>query len=350
MLNSLMKRTIYSALSMGCLAVCMGFTLAGCGGTAATTTTAAAMATTTEVVTTTAATEAATITEAVTTAAVTEATTAAAEETTAADRAATITMEEIVSANKNETLVSRYSSFQNTLVDETGTLTNYADAEIYYSDWPDDDYGELYINGEQVYSHNGDVCFAELCADEGPILFYTDNILYSDSSTSEIIKSCEEKDGYLYITTELPREDTRDSMEERNYTYTEGEYLRIEYVLDAETLAQQSCTEIEVKADGTERLLGTNTVEYGLERPEKAQNLYEHVFAEDNLRTVTVIADPDTDDEKTYTKQIPIGDEVSIRVPGEDKACYADRACTEEFDSANEDGDWTIYIITKDRQ
>lgn len=261
----------------------------------------------------------------------------------------TVTMEDIVNANKNDTLMSQFGSFQVTLTDEIETLVTYVgDEGIAYIGWPDDDYGELYVDNELVYSHDGDIYRGQMYVGTEPEMFYTDNVLFSNLSTFEEIKSFEEKDGLLYVITEQGPEYTEIFMTERNYGYDEGGYLHIEYILDAETLAEQAVIEKEIKTDGTERIIGSATVEYSVEIPERAQDTYEHSIKEGDMRTITVIADPDTDNEKEYVGTVLKGDGIAIYHPNGDPELYADRACTEILTNVDLNEDITVYVLTKE--
>ena len=123
-------------------------------------------------------------------------------------------------------------------------------------------------------------------------------------NSSEVIKSCEEKDGKIYVSTELTSAFSEELVTADGYTYNKGEFMTVDYILDAKTKVILSDKTMLVASDGTKREYAVFTVEYNVTRPELAQTMYEHATAKENLRTLTIITDPDTASEKTFTIKV----------------------------------------------
>ena len=127
--------------------------------------------------------------------------------------------------------------------------------------------------------------------------------------------------------------------EDRNGKYSAA------YVLDAETFTLLSLDETLVAPDGSTRPYVTATIEYDVERPELAQTMYEHSTAIENLRQVTLTTDPDTENEETFSVQVPKGDGVVIYLPEGYDGIFTDRACTKEEESPiDRNADATLYM------
>ena len=96
---------------------------------------------------------------------------------------------------------------------------------------------------------------------------------------------------------------------------------------------------------GSTRPYVTATIEYDVERPELAQTMYEHSTAIENLRQVTLTTDPDTENEETFSVQVPKGDGVVIYLPEGYDGIFTDRACTKEEESPiDRNADATLYM------
>lgn len=256
-----------------------------------------------------------------------------------------ITMEEMMHAGKTENLLAHYTSFQASLVfnEDNYTIMEYVDKDIIYAQYQDD--AELYIDGELRYTSTNGTLSGALFVDKDPIRFYAEqNIFYSDEGFMETVKSCEKKNGKLNVSTELSVEDTQALVTDSGYTYNEGETMRIDYELDAKTFAVLSQKEILVANDGTERPFLTLTVVYNAARPDAAKEMYEHATATENLRTVTVISNPDTTSEKTFTLQVPKGDSAGVYAPDGYTHLFINRSCTDEVTSVDRNEDFTAYI------
>ena len=213
----------------------------------------------------------------------------------------TVTLEEIDTATQTEQLLKNHSSFQITsvYVDDDFTYSQYVDKDLLLVSYPDST--ELYLDGQLNYLSEEDSLSGILYILQDPVAYpATDNVIFS-SSAAETITSCEEKDGKIYVSSDASPEDTEKQV--------------------------------------------TATIEYDVERPELAQTMYEHSTAIENLRQVTLTTDPDTENEETFSVQVPKGDGVVIYLPEGYDGIFTDRACTKEEESPiDRNADATLYM------
>ena len=259
----------------------------------------------------------------------------------------TVTIEEMINAGKTENLLSQYTSFQiENAFEGTDPVSDYFDKDLIYTEYPEQSY--LYIDGECQYMNQAGTLARLFYIDQEPERFYEEeNMFYDNEGITEVVKTCEKKDGKLYVSTELSPEDSQKVAESGDFTYNDGEILKSDYVLDAKTLAILSQEQMTEAPDGTQHTFSTVTVTYDVPRPDSAAMMYEH--ATDPLedpRTMTVIMDPDTASEQTFTVQVPKGDSVSLVPPEEyHNKLFLDRACTEEVTGTNDrNEDITVYL------
>ena len=259
----------------------------------------------------------------------------------------TVTIEEMINAGKTENLFSQYTSFQiEDSYEGVDPASYYFDKDLIYVQFPEQ--GELYIGGEHQYLDLGGSLARVFYIDQEPGRWSReDNMFYENDGITEMVKTCEKKDGKLYVSTELSPEDSRKIAASGGFIYNDGEIVKGDYVLDAKTLAILSQRQMTAAADGTERTFSTTTVTYNVQRPDIAATMYEHATAPvENPRTMTVIVDPDTASEQTFTVQVPKGDSVAIIPPEEyHQKLFLDRACTEAVTGATDrNKDITVYL------
>ena len=256
-----------------------------------------------------------------------------------------ITIAEIDAACRTDSLLKTYASFQTSVVyaEDNAVVTQYVDKDMIYALYPD--WAGLYLDSTLRYIAFGDTLAGALVVQQEPIIHEArDNIVFSIADT-ETIKSCEEKDGKLYVTTELSAEQSVELVAKDGYTCGAGEHLRVEYVLDAKTSTVLSNKTFLVAEDGAKRDYCTFTVEYNAAKPEQAQAMYELATATENLRTLTIITDPDTASEQSFSIRLPKGDAVQPYPAEGYQTMFTDRACTEPLTTAvDRNTDCTLYM------
>ena len=259
----------------------------------------------------------------------------------------TVTLEEMQQATQTDQLLKTYTSVQTTTVfgEDNFTFTQYADKDLLFVSAVDQ--SDLYLDGVQYFVADEDIFSKTMFILQEPLTYYAADNLVFEADPEETIKSCEKKDGKLYVSTELTAKRSEELVTNEGYTYNDGEYLTSIYILDAKTKEIQSFSEVLNAADGTTCPYVEVTAEYGTERPAMAQELYEHSTTKENLRTVTIITDPDTDTEQSNTVQLPKGDRVLAYFPDGYDTLFTDRDCTEEATDIDYNADETVLYMAK---
>ena len=163
--------------------------------------------------------------------------------------------------------------------------------------------------------------------------------IFSTNLLNDIITSVTEKDGYIIMTSVSDQEEI-DSIE--GLVSCEEEL-----VLDAKTYDLISVKSIFRYED--EVYEGTTTFTYDVEIPEIIKTFMEYDQQTEDMRTITVVSNPGTEQEKTESVLSPKGLIVGLSP----EAAYADRtftlytdaACTQPLEEAPDDNsDVTVYI------
>ena len=163
--------------------------------------------------------------------------------------------------------------------------------------------------------------------------------VFSTNLLNDIITSVTEKDGYIIMTSVSDQEEI-DSIE--GLVSCEEEL-----VLDAKTYDLISVKSILRYED--EVYEGTTTFTYDVEIPEIIKTFMEYDQQTEDMRTITVVSNPGTEQEKTESVLSPKGLIVGLSP----EAAYADRtftlytdaACTQPLEEAPDvNADVTVYI------
>lgn len=163
--------------------------------------------------------------------------------------------------------------------------------------------------------------------------------IFSTNLLNDIITSVTEKDGYIIMTSVSDQEEI-DSIE--GLVSCEEEL-----VLDAKTYDLISVKSIFRYED--EVYEGTTTFTYDVEIPEIIKTFMEYDQQTEDMRTITVVSNPGTEQEKTESVLSPKGLIVGLSP----EAAYADRtftlytdaACTQPLEEAPDvNADVTVYI------
>ena len=255
-----------------------------------------------------------------------------------------ITMREILDANRTEVLTASRGSFlmetaYEPEIDTTGQLSViYADGATVYLET--DSSHELYTDqGSYLYmdGYFGAVLSAEPVTPDD----FSSIMLDEDTTILEEITGVDDNGDTLTVHTILSPEAIENYFGEdmESTAYLKGDSTESAYTLDAEDLAVLSCATFLYHADGTVQNVGTMSVTYGAELPENGVILREHQNAEE-LRTVTIVLEPDTEEETVLSATAQRGDTVFPFLPEGYYILYKDPACTEEYDeNVDFDGD-----------
>ena len=258
-----------------------------------------------------------------------------------------VTMKQIADANTRENLLKHYDSYLVEVKDTLGggKMSLYGDKELRYADYGEQQ--EAYLENEKGYQHvNENDIYAGLLYSFEPDMTSFENPVFNYAYTlKEQITETKTEDGKMIVTTELNSDDTKEVLENSGYEYTEGDYCRYEYTLDPDTCILYSSDGTLYHADGNSEEYGTMVVSTDAECPEMAQELYDRLTSTET-RTVTIVLDPETEKETTYSSTAVKGDAVLNIMPEGYNHLYTDSECKEEFDgSSDKTKDIVLYSM-----
>ena len=170
--------------------------------------------------------------------------------------------------------------------------------------------------------------------------------IFATSLLNDTITSVTEKDGHIFVTSVSDQEEINDA---KAQGWILGED---EYALDAKTREVISVKNVSV-SDSGEKYEGAVYITYNAEIPESMKKFVEYDQQTANMRTVTVVSNPGSENEKIESIQVPKGLQVAISdvVAVEDEnytvtyTVYADAACTQTFEEEwDANSDLTVYI------
>ena len=262
----------------------------------------------------------------------------------------------VIAANQTDALAEKFGSFRVDFNDSDRTLSYYGDSRFVYSRseaYTDYDGYEMGAYAEVItdefYGGLEDgkyysVVYAGMDIDNE----WTESLMINpEIFANETLVSSKEKDGYIIFETQL----TEEKMIELGY-WAEDDfddcYYLTEYKIDKETNVIYEMKETFVYGVG---ILNRSTIEYqlttGVECPAEAEDIYQHITGAEEHCNATVVYDPDTEAEKSFTVSVPKGDTVYFYWANQDEYvnAYSDRACTKPFAyTALANADIEIYV------
>ena len=260
-----------------------------------------------------------------------------------------ITLQEIYDASK---VVNLLKDSDSVYVEHSGNgvvyLSDYFTKDCTYSLYEmEETYSEFLITDHSYFHMSSDktpvrlvpltpsgaVDMTHFLAKEGEINIFSTELL------NDTITSVKEKNGQIIVTSVVDQDELASI--EGLLSYEE------ELVLDAKTRKPIS-TKTVLRFEN-EVFEEKTTFTYDAEAPERMKIFEEYDNKTDNLRTVTVISNPGTKDEKTDIIRAPKGLVVGLTVDTQysDRTftTYNDAACTQVFDGEpNVNSDITVYI------
>ena len=274
----------------------------------------------------------------------------AAPETTAPEAdAPEITMQEIFDANQPEALFKNHQSIS--ICNKMGGelwRESYLTKEYFCDFFPGfdgtPDWAEFVTADAFHYYTDGDFLrylsitpdgvgdFASYHAD-----FYV-GIILGEESLSDTIESVSQKDGRITVKSFWSQE----LLEALGVSSA-----NFEYVLDANTYEAISITRTYTLDDGSV-FNEVEEITYDAEASDLTKDFLAYATRTENLRNITVVSNPGTDQETSKTVQTPKGLVIGFRYDEEaayEFKLYTDAACTEAYDPyVNTDADLTVYV------
>lgn len=146
-------------------------------------------------------------------------------------------------------------------------------------------------------------------------------------------------------------EEVTEEYEHNDYLLEPGDRLRDEFDADPVTGEITQYRRYLLQEGEPEILLERGDFAYGGGRPQPEEELREQIFCDDSekIRTVTLVTDAGTGNEKTYRQTVGKGCNVEIYLGLEyDDRIYADPECTKIYKAEKEDTekDITVYTCT----
>ena len=139
-----------------------------------------------------------------------------------------------------------------------------------------------------------------------------------------------------------------------SYVYADGMELVYRYTFDRETLDLVGLETFIIDAEGKSNLFQSETYEYGIEAPDPATSseLFADYFAaltvREDLRTIRIVYDPDTEHEKTAEAVLPVNTWFSAFHNGAFiQEFFSDRECTQPFDDWYVREDLVLYALSE---
>ncbi|MDD3795124.1 MAG: hypothetical protein PHE06_03985 [Lachnospiraceae bacterium] len=154
-----------------------------------------------------------------------------------------------------------------------------------------------------------------------------------------------EQDGVLTVEVTADAQTMKESNEEAEaiQQMEDTDSLIFQYQVDSKTLELLHYADFIEKQDGSRVEEETMVISYDGEAYEPTQELRDAVFGDD-LRTITIIADPGTDQETTYTQTVTKGGKVNFYPADGYENLYVDEACTQMKEAElDQDEDATYY-------
>ena len=262
---------------------------------------------------------------------------------------AEVTMQEIHDASQTEALLKNHESVyvQEDMddgirrevyltKDHAYVYVNISDEEPDWAEFVTDDAYYCYMGGDYLrylpISPDGASNLASYRAEQ-----YAAVILGADT-LDDTIESVTQSDGRITIKSVCDQE----ILAELGATSAQ-----FEYVLDAKTCEMISLISDYTLDDGT-AFGSVMEVTYDTDVPEMVKTFMGYDNQTENLRNITVVSNPGSENEKLESVQAPKGLIIGFRYDGDDTSefhLYIDAACTEPYDPyINTDSDLTLYV------
>ena len=162
--------------------------------------------------------------------------------------------------------------------------------------------------------------------------------IFDQALIDDVITSVTEKDGQIIV---------KSTSDQAELDSIEGLIsCEEELVLDAKTRDMISIKSVFTYE--TEVFEGTTTFIFDAEIPENMKKYVEYDQQTEDLRTITVVTNPGTENEKIESVQSPKGMSSGLSPDADyydrNFTMYADEACTEVFGSPDVNADVTVYV------
>ncbi|MGN0483438.1 MAG: hypothetical protein ACI4HI_07785 [Lachnospiraceae bacterium] len=165
----------------------------------------------------------------------------------------------------------------------------------------------------------------------------TEKFPYEDDPSEKVL-SQQEKNGVITVETVTTDSVLKEMVEYGKFQTKSGDQLRYKYLVDEKTGEINQMKIYIFSKDGTKTVLQDIKRVRDAKKYVVDQQIEDQVFAEDK-RTITVTADPGTENERTFTQTVGKGCAIYIISEEGYSNLYSDAACTKVV-SEDEDNDY----------
>ena len=147
----------------------------------------------------------------------------------------------------------------------------------------------------------------------------------------ETILSAEQEEDDILLTTSLSGDGAQSLMEAIDISYAEGDEVISEYRLDAETLILKECQQTIRHEDETTENFAVQTVMLDAGIADEIFDGINERLNDPEGRHVTVVLDPGTSEERSFTAIARKGEDIQIFLPEDYSGIFSDEACTQPY-------------------
>lgn len=260
---------------------------------------------------------------------------------------ATSILKELEDTNTFDYLVNKYGRVS------YSTKELYKDGSSYsYTDYQDKNQYVQTGEGSLLVDKNGDVYSYDEETDTPSHYLFIDNYedfkeeneitsIYQYDEKEKIVSN-ETKDGKIYIEVEVSKEDAGIDWSYYGYSDDEIDLVRYKYTIDAKTM--EILTEEAYVVLGEKKvLIDTTTRDMDCKEYVPDEKITDRIYKGD-LRTVTVVTDAGTENEKAYKQTVTKGSVIQLSSgAGFESTLYADKEYTKKLE-ADYNSDETVYL------
>lgn len=268
------------------------------------------------------------------------------------------TLEEIDAVNTADAILKQHGSYSINTITYAPDGSGVSGSKFFFTDgdmfaYENDDSNVQILKDGKAFGYNADNAHPyEVLFVSGAGATTYDKLLQTSISscktaetiTGEEITAASVDGDTLSFSTELPASTAAKAGLELGDDVDDAK-VRVDYTADKNTWEVQKSSAYLVRADGTEILVQEQINEY--DGSYTISDELTGLQSSSKNRTVTIVADPGTPEEASYSITVNKGVAVYYMLPHDYNGIYMDQACTEtitEEASNDYDSDLTLYI------
>ncbi|MDD5952371.1 MAG: hypothetical protein PUC32_01765 [Oscillospiraceae bacterium] len=248
-----------------------------------------------------------------------------------------IDLDRVYEANKTSNLLQNHRSIRQTVGSEDFTV--YIDRERYFYELGDD-YRQLVGDDFSFVYYDGKFS-GVLYADSGKYRETYTSIFLTDSFREETLVSATDDGTQIHLKTQYDAK-----QDEPDLGLSKGDHCDYVYVLDSKTYELIEGRQTLTDADGKMTVDYRSKITYDTPLPKEAAEMEERSKPDTDLRTLTVVLDPNTKKEKVYSRTVRKGDYFSVVIP-DGYTMYEDEDCTIPYEEDLDDNEHHLLLFAK---